>query len=163
MVTRGATQAKSGGGAAWAIAARHVITPQGERDAAVLIDGETIVDVVARDRIPAGYRLEDVGDRVILPGLLDVHVHINEPGRTEWEGFATATRAAAARGVTTLVDMPLNSSPVTTTPGAFARKLASAEGKLCVDCGFYGGVVPGNRDEIEPLCAAGVLDFKAFL
>ena len=100
---------------------------------------------------------------MILPGLVDAHVHINEPGRTDWEGFATATRAAAAGGVTTLVDMPLNCSPVTITAEALVRKLAAAEGKLWVDCGFYGGVVPGNAHDIEPLVAAGVLGFKAFL
>ena len=82
-----------------------------------------------------------MGDRVVLPGLVDTHVHINEPGRTEWEGFVTATRAAAAGGITTLVDMPLNSSPVTTTAEALALKLEAARGKLWVDCGFYGGVV----------------------
>src|SRR5947199_5446597 len=98
-----------------------------------------------------------------MAGLVDYHVHINEPGRTEWEGFETATRAAAAGGITTLVDMPLNSSPVTTTVAAFREKLAAAEGKLHVDVGFYGGVVPGNRDQIGPLAEAGVLGFKAFL
>jgi allantoinase len=90
-------------------------------------------------------------------------VHINEPGRTDWEGFATATHAAAAGGVTTLVDMPLNNSPVTTTADALAQKLAAAEGKLWVDCGFYGGARAGNAQHIEPLIAAGVLGFKAFL
>jgi allantoinase len=107
--------------------------------------------------------VEDVGDRFVLPGLVDTHVHINEPGRTEWEGFSTATRAAAAGGITTLVDMPLNSSPVTTTVEALALKTAAATGQLWVDCGFYGGIIPGVRDEVEPLCAAGVLGFKAFL
>ncbi len=92
-----------------------------------------------------------MGDRVVLPGLIDTHVHINEPGRTDWEGFATATRAAAAGGITTLVDMPLNSSPVTTTVEALALKLAAARGKLWVDCGFYGGVVPGASGHVGPL------------
>ena len=113
--------------------------------------------------VPASCRIEDVGDRVVLPGLIDTHVHINEPGRTEWEGFVTATRAAAAGGITTLVDMPLNSSPVTTTAEALARKLEAARGKLSVDCGFYGGVVPGASGQVGPLVAAGVLGFKAFL
>jgi allantoinase len=140
-----------------------VITPQGPREAAALVRGEKIAAVVAPEQTPAGCPVEDVGDRVILPGLVDAHVHINEPGRTEWEGFATATRAAAAGGITTLVDMPLNSTPVTTTPEALARKLAAAEGKLWVDCGFYGGVVPGNTEHLGPLIAAGVLGFKAFL
>ena len=148
---------------AWAIRGKHVVTLDGVREAAVLVRGEKIVDVVAPAAVPADWPLEDVGERVILPGLVDAHVHINEPGRAEWEGFATATRAAAAGGVTTLVDMPLNSSPVTTTAEALAIKLAAAEGKLWVDCGFYGGVVPGSAPHIEPLAAAGVLGFKAFL
>ena len=92
-----------------------------------------------------------MGDLVVLPGLIDTHVHINEPGRTEWEGFATATRAAAAGGITTLVDMPLNSSPVTTSVEALALKLEAARGKLWVDCGFYGGVVPGSSLHVGPL------------
>jgi allantoinase len=128
-----------------------------------LIRGATIVDVVAHDQVPRSCTVVDVGDRVVLPGLVDTHVHINEPGRTEWEGFETATRAAAAGGITTVVDMPLNSTPVTTSPAALAAKQAAAQGKLWVDCGFYGGVVPGNAAEIEPLCASGVLGLKAFL
>jgi allantoinase len=150
-------------GPPWAICGKYVVTPDGVREAAVLVRGEKVMEVIARSAVPADCPLEDVGDRVILPGLVDAHVHINEPGRTDWEGFATATRAAAAGGVTTLVDMPLNSSPVTTTADAFAQKLAAAEGKLWVDCGFYGGVVAGSAQHIEPLAAAGVLGFKAFL
>ena len=138
-------------------------TPDGVRPAAVLVQGEQIAAVLAPDAVPAGCPVEDVGDNFILPGLVDAHVHINEPGRTEWEGFATATRAAAAGGITTLVDMPLNSSPVTTTPEAFAKKLDAAPGNLWVDVGFYGGIVPGNADQVEALAAAGVLGFKAFL
>ncbi len=147
----------------WALMSRRVVTPSGIRAAAVLIAGETIVDVIEPAAVPASYRIEDVGDRVVLPGLIDTHVHINEPGRTEWEGFVTATRAAAAGGITTLVDMPLNSSPVTTTAEALALKLEAARGKLSVDCGFYGGVVPGASGQVGPLIAAGVLGFKAFL
>jgi allantoinase len=145
----------------WALKSRRIVTPVGERDGAVLVRGETIVDVV--DRAPEGVRIVDVGDFAVLPGLVDSHVHINEPGRTEWEGFETATRAAAAGGITTLVDMPLNSSPVTTTVAAFNEKLSASAGKLFVDVGFYGGVVPGNGDQIEPMTHAGVLGFKAFL
>src|SRR5689334_3498052 len=104
-----------------------------------------------------------VVEEVILPGLVDTHVHINEPGRTDWEGFATATRAAAAGGVTTLIDMPLNSSPVTTTVDALRQKREAAAGRLWVDVGFHGGVVPGNADQIGPLIAEGVCAFKAFL
>jgi allantoinase len=95
--------------------------------------------------------------------LVDTHVHINEPGRTHWEGFETATRAAAAGGVTTLIEMPLNSIPATTSVAAFSEKLAAAEGKLTVDCGFWGGIVPGNTSELEPLWRAGVFGFKCFL
>jgi allantoinase len=140
-----------------------VVTPEGVRPAAVLVRGETIAAVAAPGEVPAGWPVEDAAGRVVMPGVVDIHVHINEPGRTEWEGFETATRAAAAGGITTLVDMPLNSSPVTTTVEAFHRKLAAARGKLWIDCGFHGGVVPGNADQIEPLAAAGVLGFKAFL
>jgi allantoinase len=105
----------------------------------------------------------DHGDHIIMPGVMDAHVHINEPGRTDWEGFATATAAAAAGGVTTVVDMPLNASPVTTTVKAFEEKLAAAENKLQVNCGFYGGLIPGNLADIEPLVKAKVLGIKCFL
>jgi allantoinase len=107
--------------------------------------------------------VSEAGRLAVLPGLVDTHVHINEPGRTEWEGFATATQAGAAGGITTLVDMPLNSSPVTTTVAALERKLAAARDQLWVDCGFYGGVIPDNLGQLEPLLAAGVLGVKAFL
>src|SRR5207247_1232863 len=96
-------------------------------------------------------------------GLVDTHVHINEPGRTDWEGFAHATRAAAAGGITTLIDMPLNSIPPTTSPEGLRVKRAAAAGRCCVDVGFWGGVVPGNVDALEPLVRDGALGFKAFL
>ena len=112
---------------------------------------------------PAGRPCENLEDALLMPGLVDSHVHINEPGRTEWEGYATATAAAAAGGVTTLVDMPLNSIPVTTSLGAFETKLGVAQGQLRVDCGFWGGVVPGNSGELAAMASAGVLGFKAFL
>ncbi len=147
----------------WALISERVVTRSAIRAAAVLITGETILDVIEPAQVPASYRTRDAGNRVVLPGIIDTHVHINEPGRTEWEGFVTATRAAAAGGITTLVDMPLNSSPVTTTAEALARKLEAARGKLSVDCGFYGGVVPGASGQVGPLAAAGVLGFKAFL
>lgn len=105
----------------------------------------------------------DMGDHIIMPGVIDAHVHINEPGRTEWEGFETATKAAAAGGVTMLVDMPLNASPVTTTAKAFEEKRAAAKDQLYVNCGFYGGLIPGNLKDLEPLMAAGVLGIKCFL
>jgi allantoinase len=107
--------------------------------------------------------LHDVGERVVLPGLVDTHVHVNEPGRTEWEGFATATRAAAAGGVTTLLDMPLNAIPATTSVAALEAKMAAADGRCTVDVGFIGGVVPGNVHELAPLRKAGVFAFKCFL
>lgn len=160
-----ADEPQKGRGAAgeWAIRSRRVVTPEGERAAAVLVRGERIAAVLPFDAVPSSCPTEDVGERALLPGLIDTHVHINEPGRTDWEGFATATRAAAAGGITTLVDMPLNSSPVTTTAAALAAKRAAAEEQLSVDCGFYGGIVPGNRGDVEPLIEAGVLGFKAFL
>lgn len=105
----------------------------------------------------------DAGDDVLMPGVIDAHVHVNEPGRTEWEGFDTATMAAAAGGITTIVDMPLNARPVTTTVSSFEKKLRATEGKLHVNCGFYGGMVPGNADDLDGLIEAGVLGIKAFL
>ena len=98
-----------------------------------------------------------------MPGVIDVHVHINEPGRTEWEGFETATQAAAAAGTTTIIDMPLNASPVTTTLKAFNEKLEASKNKLNINVGFYGGLIPGNKDELEPMINAGVLGIKCFL
>jgi allantoinase len=105
----------------------------------------------------------DVADKVLMPGVIDPHVHINEPGRTEWEGFDSATKAAIAGGVTCLTDMPLNASPVTTSVTAFKQKLQSTQDKLHTNCGFWGGIVPGNQDEIQGLIDEGVLGFKAFL
>jgi allantoinase len=115
------------------------------------------------DETPEGLDVVDCGDLAVSPGLVDCHVHINEPGRTEWEGFATATRAAAAGGVTTLVDMPLNSLPVTTTRRALDLKLQACEGQRHVDVGFWGGVVPNNTLDLSDLRAGGVLGCKAFL
>ena len=147
----------------WVLRSRRVVTRSGVRDAAVVIRGETIDALVAPEHLDASWPVEDVGERFVLPGLVDTHVHINEPGRTEWEGFRTATRAAAAGGITSLVDMPLNSAPVTTTRAALALKEAAALGQLWVDCGFHGGIISGDCDHVEPLCLAGVLGFKAFL
>jgi allantoinase len=145
---------------------------RGER---VLVDGAfTPAEVGVRDgviarvaalgeRLTAGRTVELADDEVLIPGLVDTHVHVNEPGRTEWEGFASATRAAAAGGVTTIVDMPLNSIPPTTTVAALEFKRRAAEGQVFVDVGFWGGVVPGNEADLEPLVAEGVFGFKCFL
>lgn len=105
----------------------------------------------------------DAGKSILMPGVIDAHVHINEPGRTHWEGFDTATKAAAAGGITSIVDMPLNASPVTTNLKAFEEKLAASKNKLHVNVGFYGGLIPGNRDELEPMMQAGLLGIKCFL
>src|SRR5687767_1218913 len=142
---------------------RRVALPQGVRPASIHVRGERIAAVSAWEDAPAGPPLVDAGERVILPGIVDTHVHINEPGRTEWEGFATATAAAAIGGVTTLVDMPLNSIPPTTTREAFAAKRDAARGQCVVDVGFWGGVVPGNAGELAGLVADGVRGFKCFL
>ena len=106
---------------------------------------------------------EDVGNDILMPGVIDAHVHINEPGRTAWEGFDTATQAAAAGGLTTIVDMPLNASPVTTNLKAFNEKLEASKNKMHVNVGFYGGLIPGNKNDLEPLMQAGVLGIKCFL
>ena len=141
----------------------NVVTPDGVKPAAIHCRDGKIIAVTARDVISQDAVIEDFGDLVLMPGLVDTHVHINEPGRAEWEGFETATKAAAAGGITTLIEMPLNSSPVTTTVEAFQEKCFAAEGKIFVDCGFYGGLIPGNTDQIEPLIEAGVFGIKAFL
>ncbi len=147
----------------FALASKRVVTPAGVRQAAVLIDGERIEAILSRGEVPSGVAVEDLGELVISPGVVDTHVHVNEPGRTDWEGFETATRGAAAGGVTTIIDMPLNSSPVTTTVAALEEKRAAAQGKCHVDVGFHGGLVPGNADELESLIDAGVCGVKAFL
>jgi allantoinase len=141
--------------------ARRMITSDGERSGCVGVKDGTIVEVAPSLDAPRVVELRD--DEVLLPGLVDTHVHVNEPGRTEWEGFATATRAAAAGGVTTLVDMPLNSVPPTTDLAALAQKRAAARGRVHVDVGFWGGAVPGNLTELVALHEAGVFGFKCFL
>ena len=135
-----------------------------ERPAAVLVADERIEAVLPRDAAAdADREIVLAADEVLLPGLVDTHVHVNEPGRTEWEGFASATRAAAAGGVTTLVDMPLNSLPPTTDADALAVKRKAADGQCRVDVGFWGGAVPGNLADLAPLHRAGVFGFKCFL
>jgi allantoinase len=142
---------------------RRIVTPQGVRPGAVLVLGERIEAVVGQSEVPAHASREDFGDAALLPGLVDSHVHINEPGRSEWEGFRTATRAAAAGGYTMLVDMPLNCIPATTSVPALEAKRRAAHGQCRVDWAAWGGVVPGNQEEIEPVARAGVLGFKCFL
>ena len=141
----------------------RVVTPDGERPAAIHIASGVIQAIASFEDVPSGVPLHEAGEAVVMPGLVDTHVHINEPGRTDWEGFSTATRAAAAGGVTTLIEMPLNSIPATTTASAYREKTAAAAGKLWVDAGFWGGVVPENIAELAPLWDAGVFGFKCFL
>jgi allantoinase len=131
--------------------------------AAIHIQHGVIAAVTPFDEAPSGSSIYEAGDDLVMPGIVDTHVHINEPGRADWEGFTTATRAAAAGGVTSLIEMPLNSIPATTTASAFREKLAAAAGKLWVDTGFWGGVVPGNLQDLGPLWHEGVFGFKCFL
>ncbi|MER6051970.1 allantoinase AllB [Streptomyces sp. NPDC001793] len=142
----------------------RVVTPEGTRAASVAVRDGKITAVLPYDAaVPAGARLEDFGDDVLLPGLVDTHVHVNDPGRTHWEGFWTATRAAAAGGITTLVDMPLNSLPPTTDTANLDIKREVARSKAHIDVGFWGGAIPGNVKDLRPLHEAGVFGFKCFL
>ncbi|GJP67472.1 hypothetical protein CLOP_g24292 [Closterium sp. NIES-67] len=147
----------------------RVVTPDGVIPAAITVRDGVITAVhegTSVESRPSGLPVLDYGDAVISPGLVDVHVHLNEPGREEWEGFVTGTRAAAAGGVTTLVDMPLNSYPTTTTIEAFAMKYKAAESKIMVDVGFWAGLVPENANDfhqLQRLVDAGVLGFKSFM
>ncbi|MEH6570180.1 MAG: allantoinase AllB [Halioglobus sp.] len=145
----------------FALRSRRCIINGTEQAATVVIDGDVIVDVLGYDEKPA-CPVEDLGNKVLMPGLVDTHVHINEPGRTEWEGFNTATQAAAAGGITTVVDMPLNCTPVTTTADALQQKIDSLGNQLWIDCGFWGGVVPDSLADLEALLEAGVLGVKSF-
>ncbi len=142
----------------------RVVLPDGVRPAAVQVSGGRIVAIGG----PADFaqsRAEsiDCGSDVLMPGVIDTHVHVNEPGRTDWEGYRTATRAAAAGGVTTIVDMPLNSIPATTSLKALEQKRAAAAGQCAIDTGFWGGVVPGNLAELRPMVGSGARGFKCFL
>ncbi len=141
---------------------KNVLTADGFTEGLIIVENG-IIKELKNYSDEADCDVTDHGELVIMPGLTDTHVHINEPGKTEWEGFETATASAAAGGITTLVDMPLNSSPVTTTVSAFEKKIDAAKNKLYVDCGFYGGVIPGNQNELAGLVKNGVLGFKAFM
>jgi allantoinase len=145
------------------IRGQRVITPEGDGPASVHVRDGRIEDIFDFEDVPDGCPLVEAGDAVVLPGLVDSHVHVNEPGRTRWEGFATATKAAAAGGVTTIVDMPLNSIPPTTTPEGLHEKMEAAKGQCRVDVGFWGGLVPGNLGLLAALHAGGVVGFKCFL
>jgi allantoinase len=144
------------------VRAQRVVLPDGERAAAVhVVDGVITAVRAFDDAGPQPVTLAD--DEVLLPGLVDSHVHVNEPGRTEWEGFATATRAAAAGGITTIVDMPLNSIPPTVNVKALHVKRQVAQGQVSVDVAFWGGAVPGNASQLQRLLAAGAVGVKCFL
>lgn len=152
------------------ISSQNVVLPDTETPQAAVITVDTdtgkIVDIErgATNHLPQGdVQIIDVGAKFVLPGVVDAHVHLNEPGRTDWEGFRTGTRAAISGGITTVVDMPLNSIPPTTTLENFHVKRASAEGQCWTDVAFWGGVIPGNQKDLKPLIAAGVKGFKCFL
>ena len=148
---------------AFGLYSKNVVLPEGIHEAVVVVEDDTISGIYNPPDVPEGIPIEDMGSLVVMPGLVDSHVHINEPGRTEWEGFETATRAAAAGGITTVADMPLNSNPVTTTQEALDIKLHHTKSKLWVDCAFFGGVVPGNSRSLETMIDSGVAGFKCFL
>jgi allantoinase len=148
---------------AQAFVAQRVVTPDGTRPAAVVVERGVVSAVCGVDEVPADAKVVNFGNHVLMPGLVDSHVHINEPGRTEWEGFATATRAAAAGGYTLLVDMPLNCLPETTTVAALELKRSEAKGKCLVDWAAWGGAVADNQADLLPLARAGVPGYKCFL
>lgn len=141
----------------------RVVTSDGIGPASIHIRNGRIAAVGLPGDIPVGSKVFEAGESVVMPGLVDTHVHCNEPGRTDWEGFSSATRAAAAGGATTLVEMPLNSIPATTTRDAFRAKLKAARGQCWTDVGFWGGLVPGNAPELRGLLEDGVFGFKCFL
>src|SRR5881392_2437042 len=147
------------------IRGRRVVTEHGVGPASVHITRGYVSSISIFEDVPSSALevIEADPDSVVMPGLVDTHVHVNEPGRTDWEGFETATRAAAAGGTTTIVDMPLNSIPATISLEAFEEKLEAARNKLHIDVGFWGGVVPGNTSELSKLWNAGVVGFKCFL
>ena len=148
---------------AHAFISKRIVTPRGTQPGALLVEDEKIRGICRPSEIPADAVVHDCGSDALLPGLVDTHVHINQPGRTEWEGFRTATQAAAAGGYTALVDMPLNCLPETTTVAALEQKRAAAQGECFVDWAPWGGAVADNQQHILPLARAGVRGFKCFL
>ncbi|MEM8858619.1 MAG: amidohydrolase family protein, partial [Chloroflexota bacterium] len=152
----------------WILKGNRVVLPEGESSVSLVIAENTIESIEPHDfqldnLTQTTVDVVDVEEAIIMPGLIDLHVHINEPGRTEWEGFDTATQAAAAGGITTLVDMPLNSSPVTTTTGNFQKKLDAASGKLVVDVAYHAGVIPEHVDHLDQVLEMGAIAGKAFM
>src|SRR5947209_8879584 len=146
------------------IRGHKVVLPESVAPASVHIRDGIISAVLAYNEIPPACEVIDAGaDSIVMPGLVDTHVHVNEPGRTQWEGFETATRAAAAGGVTSVVDMPLNSIPPTTSVAALMTKAEAMEGKCRVDVGLWGGAVPGNAHELRSMLKHNTLSFKCFL
>src|SRR4051812_47561460 len=145
------------------IRSTRVLTVNGLNRASVHLEGARISRVGNWDDVSAGAAVDDVGENIVMPGIVDTHVHVNEPGRTEWEGFESATRSAAIGGVTTLLDMPLNSIPATNSVAALEAKREAARGKTIVNVEYIGGVVPGNVAELKGLADAGVRAFKCFL
>jgi allantoinase len=148
---------------AHAFLSKRIVTPQGTQPGALLVEDGAIRAVCRPSEVPSDATVDDYGNDALLPGLVDTHVHINQPGRTEWEGFHTATRAAAAGGYTTLIDMPLNCLPETTTVAALEQKREAAKGECFVDWATWGGAVADNQEHILPLAHAGVRGFKCFL
>jgi allantoinase len=144
------------------VRSRATQLPGGQAPAAVTIHRGRIVSIEPYEADLSAVEDVDLGELALLPGLVDSHVHVNEPGRTEWEGFATATRAAAAGGITTLIDMPLNSIPPVVDVEALRVKRAAAAGQVHVDVGFWGGAIPGNIGQLAALNQAGVFGFKCF-
>jgi allantoinase len=148
---------------AFAIKSSKIITSDGIKSGYIGIENGKITSVTGSRPGDRSQDIHDYGDWLVMPGIVDTHVHVNEPGRTDWEGFDSATKAAAAGGITTVIDMPLNCSPVTTSLAALIQKKEAVKEKLWIDCGFHGGIVPGNQDQIAPMIAAGIRSFKAFL
>ena len=146
-----------------AISSKRVFFNNQLIEAAVVYENGFITEICDKEKLPHNCPCQDMGNLVIMPGLIDTHVHINEPGRTDWEGFNTATQAAAAGGITTVIDMPLNCIPVTTTLDSIKVKHKCLKNQMWVDIGFHGGIIPGNEGEIANMVTAGITTFKAFM